>query len=103
MTINIFDLPEMTEPLKEELVTILAADSQVRLERVVSQGQTTDWYNQEETEFVLLLQGQATLEFIAQDPLELSAGDMVLLSPHEIHRVSYTSQEPPCVWLCFFW
>ena len=56
---NLYDLPHL--PLTAELTTVLAEKSNVRIERIVSTGQTSEWYNQEETEFVALLQGSAEL------------------------------------------
>jgi hypothetical protein len=54
---NIFDLPKL--PLPEELTTILAENSNARIVRIVSTGQISDWYDQTETEFVALLEGNA--------------------------------------------
>ena len=54
---NIFDLPNL--PLQEELTTILAKGQNVRIERIISTGQTSDWYDQDEAEFVVLLNGKA--------------------------------------------
>jgi cupin 2 domain-containing protein len=47
---------------------------------------------------VLLLQGQATLELDGQ-PVELRAGDHVLIPAHLPHRVLATSASPRCLWL----
>lgn len=98
---NIFDLPQF--PLTEELTTILAENENVCIERIVSTGQTSDWYDQDESEFVVLLQGTATLEFDGDEIVELAKGDMLMIPPHKRHRVIYTSSEPYCVWLCVFW
>ena len=98
---NIFDLPEL--PLPEEVTTILAESSNVRIERIVSTGQVSDWYDQEETEFVVLLEGSAVIEFENDKTVAISKGDTILIQPHERHRVSYTSNEPPCIWLCVFY
>jgi len=57
---NIFDLPEL--PLSEELTSVIAESKNVRIERIISTGQTSDWYDQSETEFVALLQGGAAIE-----------------------------------------
>ena len=35
--------------------------------------------------------------------VNLEKGDMLLIKPYEKHRVSFTSSEPPCVWLCVFY
>jgi cupin 2 domain-containing protein len=97
---NLFDLPPL--PLTEELTTILAESADARVERIVSTGQTTDWYDQEETEFVALLSGNAVIEYDGKPPVSLKAGDTLLIHEHERHRVSYTSCEPPCIWICVF-
>ncbi len=98
---NIYDLPPY--PLTKELLTVLAESENVRIERIVSTGQTTDWYDQEETEFVVLLQGNAALEYDDGEFVTLKAGDTVTILPHKRHRVTYTSVEPPCIWICVFW
>lgn len=99
---NIFDLPEL--PLSEELITELAESSTVRIERIISTGQVSaDWYNQNETEFVALLDGNAVVEFEDGRSVSMTRGNTLLIKPHERHRVSYTSSEPPCVWLCVFY
>jgi cupin 2 domain-containing protein len=98
---NIFDLQLL--PLPGEMVTILAESGNVRIERIVSTGQTSDWYDQAETEFVVLLEGNAAIEYLNGKTVTLSKGDTLLIKPHERHKVSYTSTEPPCVWLCVFY
>ena len=98
---NIFDLPAL--PLSEELTTILAESGSVRIKRIVSTGQVSDWYDQHEAEFVVLLQGSAVVEFEGGRSVALARGDTLLIQPHERHRVSFTSSEPPCVWLCVFY
>lgn len=84
-----------------EITTILLEREDVLIKRIVSTGQTTDWYNQTEDEFVMLLEGKAKLEFEERE-LTLSPGDTVLIKAHDKHRVSYTSSQPPCIWLCVF-
>ena len=97
---NIFDLPAL--PMPEELLTGLVEQGTVRIERIVSTGQTSDWYDQRDTEFVLLLQGDAVIEYEDSKTITLSKGDTLLIKPHERHRVSFTSSDPPCIWLCVF-
>ena len=98
---NIFDLPAL--PLPEELATVLAESGNVRIERIVSTGQVSGWYNQHETEFIVLLEGNATIEYESGSTIAMSKGDTLLINPHERHRVSFTSNDPPCVWLCVFY
>ena len=98
---NIFDFPEF--PLSEEITTVLAENSNIRIERIISTGQISEWYDQSETEFVVLLQGEAAVEFENDKTVSMSKGDTFLIKPHERHKVSYTSSEPPCIWLCVFY
>lgn len=98
---NLFASPPM--PLSEELTEILAQGGSTRVERIVSTGQTTDWYDQTETEFVVVLQGEGDLEYKDGTVKKLKAGDWLVLPPHQRHRVCRTSANPPCIWLCVFW
>ena len=98
---NVFDIPP--PPLPEEVKTILAESGDVRIERIVSTGQVSDWYDQEETEFVILLEGEAIIEYENNVTAALSKGDTLTIKPHERHRVCYTSVRPPCIWLCVFY
>ena len=98
---NLFHLPPLPE--NEELVTKLAQSDCVRIERIISTGQASGWYNQDESEFVALLQGEARLTWEDGATTALGAGDTLIIPPHKRHRVSHTSSNPPCVWLCVFW
>jgi len=99
--VNIFDLSAL--PLSEELTTILIKNDNIRIERIVSTGQVSDWYDQPETEFVVLLEGSAVVEFESGRTITMSKGDTLFIAPHERHRVSFTSSKPPCIWLCVFY
>ena len=98
---NIFDLPPLA--LTAELTTILAGNENVRIERIVSTGQTSEWYDQAETEFVVLVEGNAVIEFNDGTTAVMSKGDTLLIEPHERHKVKFTSSNPPCIWLCVFY
>ena len=170
------DIPDR---LTEEQVKILYQQPYCRIERIVSCGQTTPvntWYDQQEEEWVVLLQGEATLSIEkggagtgaenmadkvkdktegkkdnglsgktevetdssvtyktvektdGSEPdksnekadhgtvgnigaagnigeceiVQLKKGDLLILKKHQKHRITYTSQDPPCIWLCFF-
>lgn len=99
---NIYDFE--TDGLKEELVTVLHEDGHVRVERIVSTGQCSPdgfWYDQDEDEWLTLVQGESTL-LVEDKPVRLQAGDTCFLSAHQRHRVESTSTEPPCIWICVF-
>lgn len=100
---NLFaDLPTV---LPEELVTILAENQHVRIERIVSTGHVSPegfWYDQDEAEWVVVLKGEAKLLFEDGKSVEMTPGDHVLIPAHRKHRVEWTTPDEPTVWLAVF-
>jgi len=94
------DLPD--SPGREDFLTLVQA-SGVRVERIVSNGQHSPedfWYDQAEDEWVILLQGTATLQFQdggAARLIQLKAGDYLAIARHIRHRVEEVSSD--AVWL----
>ena len=71
----------------------------VKIERIVSSDKPESIiYNQSQNEWVLLLQGEATLE-IDQEIKQLNSGDYLFIPAHTPHRVIKTSTKPCCIWL----
>lgn len=100
MSINLYDIPDPLPP--EELSTGLIPDVGVKIERIVSSGQSTpegQWYDQPRDEWVALLQGEATLQYEDASEVTLTAGSHLLIPAHTRHRVARTSPTPPCIWL----
>lgn len=98
---NLFALPPEAGRDAEQL-DLLALGDGVRVERIVSRGQTTApgvWYDQDLDEWVALLSGRAALVFEDGEVVALGPGDWLLIPAHRRHRVTSTSVEPPCVWL----
>jgi cupin 2 domain-containing protein len=84
---------------------LLSAES-VRIERIVSFGQKSPeelWYEQQENEWVLLLEGAATLRFEAGSPVNLKPGDHLNISSGTRHRVEKTDENARTVWLAVFY
>ncbi len=100
---NLFsDLPSHAA---EELVTTLTSSSTVRIERIVSTGQTSPedfWYDQSESEWVVVLKGAARLSYDNDESIDLHPGDHVLIPAGRKHRVDWTSDDEPTVWLAVF-
>jgi len=86
-----------------EWVERIAGKKGVRIERIVSTGQTTPeghWYDQETDEWVLVVAGAARLRIEGEaTDRELGEGDWIFLPAHCRHRVTWTRAEPPTVWL----
>lgn len=92
--------------LPEELVTVLAENQHVRIERIVSTGHSSPegfWYDQDDHEWVVVLSGEAKMLFQNGDTLPMKPGDHLLIPAHKKHRVDWTSSEEPTVWLAVFY
>lgn len=99
-------LSNLPASLPEELVDVLVSHGEMRIERIVSTGQASGedfWYDQEEHEWVLLLEGSARLMYADGRLLTLEAGDHVTIPACERHRVDWTDPDRPTVWLAVFW
>lgn len=86
-----------------EHIDVLYEDDVLRLERIVSWSHASPpegYYDQDELEWVSVLEGSACLADDQGRQRHLNAGDHCLLHPHERHRVAATSN--PCIWLCLF-
>ncbi|MFO0865464.1 MAG: cupin domain-containing protein [Gemmataceae bacterium] len=79
----------------------LFAGGAFRVERIVSQGHASPegfWYDQDEHEWVLLLQGSARLEF-EDRCVDLKPGQSIDIPAHVKHRVAWTTPHEPTIWL----
>lgn len=94
---NLFtDIPKLIEG--EDFATILQCRN-VKIERILSSSQPESIvYNQPQDEWVLLIQGGATL-MINQDKIQLQKGDYLFIPAYTPHQVIKTSINPLCIWL----
>ncbi|MBW6476022.1 MAG: cupin domain-containing protein [Chromatiales bacterium] len=89
----------------EQFTELLHADN-LRIERIVSQGQASPegfWYDQAEHEWVLLLEGAARLELEDGEQIKLSPGDYCQIPAHTRHRVVWTDPDKTTIWLAVFY
>jgi cupin 2 domain-containing protein len=93
----------LPDDLRQELCETLFSGSEFRVERIVSRGHASPegfWYDQDESEWVVLLSGAARLVFADEPkPLELKPGDSVNIPAHRKHRVDWTAPDEATVWL----
>lgn len=86
-----------------EVFEILAESRNTRIERITSFGQSTpggEWYDQQTSEWVVLLQGSAGIMFEGEPTIHLlKPGDYLLIPAHKRHRVEFTDKYIPSVWL----
>lgn len=99
-------LNALPRQLPQEQFDALLTRPGLRIERIVSTGQASPpdhWYDQEEHEWVLVLQGAGRLAFEDGRELLLQPGDAIELPAHFKHRVAWTDPDQPTVWLAVFW
>ena len=97
---NIFSTEGIVPGPLEVFEILTTGDASI--ERIVSHGHQTpegEWYDQENDEWVVLLQGSARLAYTDGTEVALKAGDYLLLPARKKHRVNFTSSAPPCIWL----
>jgi len=100
---NLFT-PVPANGAKEIFEKILEAGN-VRIERIVSHGHASPrngWYDQDEDEWVLILQGSGKLMFEDGREYLLGAGDHLHIAAHQKHRVTWTDPAAATIWLAVF-
>ena len=83
-----------------ESFTTLFAHANAKIERIVSHSHQSPpgfWYDQTDDEWVIMLRGNATVEFADGEIVELNSGDYLTIPRHVKHRVARTSAET--IWL----
>ena len=102
---NLFD--SIPADLPGAVVAPLLRGGSFRVERIVSQGQASPqgiWYDQDEHEWVLVVDGRAAVEFEGQaDMVELRRGSYLNIPAHARHRVAWTDPNTRTVWLAIFY
>jgi len=101
---NIFsDIPaEIPNEIFEDIITT----EKLRVERIVSKGHVSpdsQWYDQTENEWVIVLSGYGVIEYINGDKVTLRQGDYLHIQSHEKHRVIESSPDENTVWLAIFY
>lgn len=99
-------LKDLPDDLSKEVFDDILSHKQLRIERIVSTGQTTpegDWYDQEDHEWVLILQGAGELTYEDGSVIHLEVGDHTNIPAHTKHRVSWTAPDQETIWLAVFY
>jgi cupin 2 domain-containing protein len=100
---NIFDSVSMAAGPRSESIEEILVRSRLKIERIVSHAHRSPpgfWYVQTWNEWVIVLSGSAKLRF--EDEAEvrcITAGDYVFIPAKKRHRVDWTSETEPTVWL----
>ncbi len=93
---NIFKNLPQCEQFEESFEKLLSHKN-ISIERIVSKSfKNGSWMLQNHDEWVVLLKGDALLEFKDRN-VSLKSGDYILIKSHEAHRVLNTSES--ALWL----
>jgi cupin 2 domain-containing protein len=89
--------------LDQEQFRTLLASPNAKIERIISTGHASppdSWFDQDWTEWVVLLSGSAGLRIDGESATRtLRPGDFVEIPARVKHRVDWTDADRPTVWL----
>lgn len=101
---NIYaDIPSS---LPNEMFNALISNENIRIERILSHGHSSPeegWYNQDENEWVMVIEGQGVIEFEDGRVVTLSKGDYINIAAREKHKVIGTVENVVTIWLAVFY
>lgn len=98
-------LAQIPASLPQELLQTILERPGLRIERIISHGHASPpdfWYDQEQHEWVLLVQGAARLQ-LDDRTVELLPGDYLNIPAHQRHRVAWTTPDEATIWLAIFY
>ncbi len=96
-------LDDIPESSKKEFFETIIENKNIKIERIVSYGQTTPndfWYDQNKDEFVFIIEGEATVLYNNKSKYHLTKGKSLYIKAHQKHKVIYTAN--PTIWLAVF-
>jgi cupin 2 domain-containing protein len=103
MTIDVGNLFEsIPENVSEEIFTDIARGENIKIERIISKGHTSPesgWYDQDGSEWVVVLKGEAKLSFENSNDVHLVAGSHLNIPAHTKHKVTWTTPDTETIWL----
>lgn len=104
MSGNIFET--LPADLSEEVFEDIVRTPGVRIERIVSRGHSSPlegWYDQEDHEWVIVLEGTASILFEDGRQVDLGRGDYLDIPAHSRHKVLRTDDHGVTIWLAVFY
>ena len=97
----------MPEDVSEEVIEDILSSSNVRIERIVSSGHAspeTGWFDQDENEWVIVLEGSGCILFEDGREVVLNKGDYINIPARSRHKVLWTDKTRKTIWLAvFYW
>ena len=105
MTIPTNLFKDIPVDLPDELFTTLLEASNIRIERIVSHGHASAegfWYDQDQSEWVMVLKGAARLR-VEDQTIDMKPGDFINIPAHQRHRVEWTTPDEATIWLALYY
>ena len=97
---NIFEL--LPEEIDAEIFEILIESGNMKVERIISKGHVSPlngWYDQDQAEWVMILQGEAIVSIEEDKDYHLISGSYLNIPAHTRHRVKWTIPDIETIWL----
>ena len=97
---NIFE--SIPGNLDKEVFEQIIQSEYVKIERIISKGHTSPesgWYDQEQNEWVIVLQGEAIIDFENGKEILLKEGSHLNIPARKKHKVSWTNPKTETIWL----
>ena len=101
---NIFEL--LPQDLDTEVIESIVQSENIKVERIVSKGHASPasgWYDQAQSEWVIVLQGEAVITVEDGNEIHLIAGSYLNIPAHTRHRVKWTKPEIETIWLAVYY
>jgi len=92
--------------IKEEIFEDLLKCDNIRIERILSKDHASPaqgWYDQEDHEWVLVLDGYGIISFKDGKEIKLNKGDYLNIPAHVEHKVKSTDPDKVTIWLAIFY
>jgi cupin 2 domain-containing protein len=100
------DLPRDLHADLPEVVDTLLSRPGIRIERICSRGHSAPpdggWFDSEEDEWVLVLQGAGRIAWPDGRSEEIRVGEHLFIPARERHRVAWTDPDRLTIWLAVF-
>jgi cupin 2 domain-containing protein len=97
----------LPDKFEHEFFEELLRHKNIKIERIVSRGHAspeTGWYNQEENEWVIVLEGSGSILFESGEEFNLKKGDYLNIPAHTKHQVTRTDPNNVTIWLAIhYW
>ena len=91
--------------IPDEIFETIISKSNIKIERIISKGHKSEpnfWYDQDQSEWILILKGEARLQF-EDKSIYLTSGDYLNIAPHQKHRIDWTTPEEETIWVAVFY